>query len=117
MSTKQIAVTGIQPTYDGAFEVTGVFWLTTPASMVEPQPAFVSQVPFVDADTLAALRKGTLTEQAFQTGQYNADVALDFVQADLIVQYVAAQEALTVSAPALVGLVGTLFNGSGWNPA
>ena len=115
--SKQIAVTGIQPTYDGAFQVAGVFWLATPASMVEPDPEFQSRVPFIDPDTLAALQRGTLTEQWFETGQYNADATLDFVQADLIAQYGAAQEMLTENAPALVGLVGTLFDGSSWNPA
>ena len=117
MSTKQIAVTSIQPTHDGAFEVTGAFWLTTPASMVEPQPAFVSQVPFIDADTLAALRKGTLTEQAFQTGQYNQDVTLDFVRTDLEAQCTDAQNALSASAPALTGLVATVYDGTEWSAA
>ena len=63
----QVAILRVQtnPDPNPSFTVGGVFWLTVPANNVNPAPFAQSQVPWIDATTLSALRAGTLVEQSF----------------------------------------------------
>ena len=114
--SNRIVVLGtyLNPAGDGSFTVSGVFWLTVPASNVVPYPQLQSQVPFIDQNTLSQLRLGTLLEQSFTTGYFLSGTTLASIQTALQTQFTTAQTALTNNASPLAGLVGTEYTGSAW---
>jgi hypothetical protein len=110
----QIVPLQVVTNVNGNINVSGVFWLVTPANNVAPYPQFLSQVPFIDQVTLSQLRAGTLTEQAFIAPTFPAGTTAATIQAQLQSLYLTAQAALTASASPVAGVIGTVYNGSAW---
>lgn len=74
----QVAILRVQtnPDPNPSFTVGGVFWLAAPVNNVNPAPFAQSQVPWVDATTLSALRAGTLVEQSFASQPFFLSTSL-----------------------------------------
>ena len=107
-----ILSTSTQP--DKSFSASGVFWLVAPYNNIVPRPKFQSSVPFIDQESLFALRSGTIIEETFSSGLFAEDASVATIQSTLQEMYNAAQVALNSNASALNGLIGAVFDGYSW---
>jgi hypothetical protein len=107
----------MNPSGDGSFTVSGVFWLVVPVNSAIPVPQFKSQVQSIDDSTLSDLRFGNLIEKAFVSGYFPAGTDNSDVLTALQNMFNADQTVLTSSASSASGLIGLEFDGSSWAPA
>lgn len=110
----QIVILSSNSQPDGSFSVAGVFWLDAPENNVVPRPNFQSQVPYVDASNLSSLQAGETVEQSFNSGLFDQSTPIPEVQATLVEHFNIAQKVLDASNPPVVGLLGSVFDGTQW---
>ena len=100
---------------DGSFTVSGAFWLNAPTNSVIAKPDFKSKYHNIDSSTLTAIKTGTLLEQTFTTGLFDAGTTLDVVQSTIASMYDAAQANLISEDPPVLNLIGSSFDGTNWS--
>jgi hypothetical protein len=119
--SQQIIVLNVAGELDGSFQVSGVFWLVTPANDVVANPLLRSEVPNILVSDLAYLRAGTNIEVPFNTqtflstgGTFPPGTTLAAVQTALQAQYTVVQNQLNTTNPVLSNLIETSYNGTSW---
>ena len=118
---REIIVLSVEKRPDNSTHLSGVFWLTTPASLVVPRPGLTSAVPSsttvswgVTSAELTALQNGTVTEQAWDSGQVPSGTTLAQIETGLVNLFNAAQTALNAKATA-ASYIGSFFDSvNGW---
>jgi hypothetical protein len=111
----QIIILNTNSQADGSFYISGVFWLTAPASLILPIPSFKSQVSNITASQLTELQNGNIVEVPFNTGLYASGTTLDDAKTDLQSLYDSAQTKLNNSTPPSTGFIGAVFDGASWS--